>query len=86
MWIEHTNSYELATELALTLQESEALVNPVTAPETDNFSTMLDIPDLKKDARELIMKEVSNWEDVNGLKSIARVGVPDYETYCLTIH
>lgn len=82
--IEHNNSYELATELVLTLQESRAVVNPVSAPQTDNSRTTLDLPDLQNDARERIMMEASNWANAKGLKSIPTVGLQD-ETYFLTI-
>ena len=86
IWIESKNSYELATELVLALQESKAVVNPVSAPQTDDFRTTLDLPDLQHDARERIMREASNWAITKGLKSVSKVGMQDSEAYYLTIH
>jgi hypothetical protein len=70
IWIEHKNSYELATELVLSLQETRALVNPVSAPQTDDFMTTLEIPDLQHDARERVIGETSAWANTKGLVSI----------------
>ncbi|MGA2874462.1 MAG: hypothetical protein ABSE82_02875 [Nitrososphaerales archaeon] len=70
IWIEHKNSYALATELVLSLQETKALVDPVSAPQTNNSITTLDIPDLQHDARERIISETSNWASTKGLESI----------------
>ncbi|HVB12591.1 MAG TPA: hypothetical protein VNE86_05610 [Nitrososphaerales archaeon] len=85
IWIEHTNSYELATDLVLTLQESKALVNPVSAPQTDSLRTTLELPVLQSDARERIMIEASNWANTKGLKSVPIDGTKDSGACCLTI-
>jgi hypothetical protein len=68
--IEHKNSYELATELVLALQESKAVVTPVSTSQTDDCRTTLELPELNHDAREIIVREASNWADTKGLKSI----------------
>jgi len=68
--IEHKDSYQLATELVLTLQESRAVVNPVNSPLTDDFRTTLDLPDLQGDAEDEIMTEATNWANSKGLKPI----------------
>jgi hypothetical protein len=85
IWIEHENSYELATELVLALQESKAVVNPVNAPQTADFRTTLNLPELQHDARERIMREASSWANTKGLKSIPTVGKEDSEACYLTI-
>ncbi len=85
IWIKHANSYELATDLVLTLQESKALVNPVSAPETDSFRTMLELPVLQNDARERVMSEASNWANTRGLKSVLTEGEQDSGVRYLTI-
>jgi hypothetical protein len=85
IWIEHKNSYELATELVLALQESRAVVNPVSATQTDDLRTTLDLLELQHDARERIMREASNWANTKGLKSIPMVGMQDSEACYLTI-
>ena len=86
IWIEHKNSYELATDLVLTLQESKALVNPVSAPQTDSFRTTLDLPVLQNDARERIMSETAKWANTKGLKSVPTEGAQDSGSCYLTIH
>ena len=86
IWIEHENSYELATELVLALQESRALVKPVSAPQTDNSKTTLDLPDLQADAREKVMRETSNWANTKGLKFISTNSTQDSDACYLTIH
>jgi hypothetical protein len=83
--IEHKDSYELATELVLTLQESKALVNPVSSAETDNFRTTLILPDIQNDAVERIMKEASDWASTKSLKSSSTVSTQDSEANNLTI-
>ncbi|MHB1868216.1 MAG: hypothetical protein ACYCPP_04645 [Nitrososphaerales archaeon] len=85
IWIEHTNSYELATDLVLTLQESKALVNPVSAPQTESLRTTLDLPLLQSDARERIMSEASIWANSKGLKSVTTEGAQDSGASYLTI-
>lgn len=85
IWIEAENSYELATDLVLALQETKAVVNPVSAPQSDEFRTTLDIPDLQEDKRERIVREASTWADTKGLNSIPTVGPQDSGTYYLTI-
>ena len=82
--IEHMNSYELATDLVLALQESKAVVIPVNSPQTDELRTTLNFPDLQPDAGDRIMKEASNWANSKGLKSIPTMGTPDSANY-LTI-
>ncbi len=85
IWIENKNSYDLATELVLSLQESKAVVVPVSAPQSDDLRTTLDFPELQHDARERIMREASNWANTKGLKSIPKVGMQDSEASYLTI-
>ena len=85
IWIEHKNSYALATELVLSLQETKALVNPVSAPQTNNSITTLDIPDLQNDARERIISETSNWANTKGLASIPTVDTQNTDACNLTL-
>jgi len=83
--IEHTDSYELATDLVLTLQESKVLVDPVSAPQTDNLRTTLELPVLQSSVRERIMDEASNWANTKGLKSVPKDGIKDSGASYLTI-
>jgi hypothetical protein len=83
--IEHKDSYELATELVLVLQESKALVNPVSGAQTNNFRTTLELPDIQLEARDRIMREASNWASTKGLKSIPTVDSQDSDASNLTI-
>jgi chemotaxis methyl-accepting protein methylase len=83
--IERKDSYELATELVLALQESKAIINPVSAPQTNNFRTTLVFPDIQDDARERIMREASEWAITKGLKSSSTVDMQDSEASNLTI-
>jgi hypothetical protein len=85
IWIESKDSYELATELVLTLQESRAVLTPVSAPQTDDFRTTLDFQDLKHDARERIIKEASEWANIKGLKSVPTVSKQDTEACYMKI-
>jgi hypothetical protein len=83
--IEHENSYDLATELVLALQESKAIVNPVNSPETDELRTTLDFPHLQQDAENRIILEASNWANSKGLQSISTMDTQDSDAYYLTI-
>lgn len=85
IWIESKDSYDLATELVLALQESRAVVTPVNAPQSDDFKTTLDFQNLQHDAIERILKEATNWANNKGLKSIPTVGKQDTETSYLKI-
>jgi hypothetical protein len=83
--IEHKNSYELATDLVLALQESKAVVVPVNSPETDEFRTTLNFPDIQPGSEHRIMMEASNWANSKGLKSIPAMGTQDSDPDYLTI-
>jgi hypothetical protein len=83
--IEHENSYELATDLVLALQESKAVVIPVNSPETDELRTTLNFLDLQPDAGERIIKEALNWAKSKGLKSISKMGTQDSDADYLAI-
>jgi hypothetical protein len=78
--IEHKNSYELATELVLALQETKSVVNPVSVAQTNDYRTTLELLELQHDARERIMKEASSWANTKGLKSIPTASM-QYSSY-----
>jgi hypothetical protein len=82
--IEHKDSYELATELVLALQESRALVKPVNGVQTNNFRTTLDFPGIQPEARDRIMREASDWANLKGLESVPTVAKEDSEATDLT--
>jgi hypothetical protein len=82
--IEHKDSYELATELVLALQESKALVKPVSGAQTNNFRTTLDLPGIQPEERDRIMREASDWANLKGLKSIPIVAKEGSEATELT--
>ena len=82
--IEHNDSYELATELVLALQESRALVKPVSGAQTDNFTSMLDFPGIQPEVRDRIIREASDWANLKGLKSFPTVAKQDSEATDLT--
>ncbi len=83
--IEHENSYDLATDLVLALQESKAVVVPVNSSQTDDLRTTLVFPDIKPDAERKIKMEASNWANSKGLKSIPTTGAQDSDGDYLTI-
>jgi hypothetical protein len=83
--IEHENSYELATDLVLALQESKAVITPVNSPETDELRTTLDFPDLRPDEENRIRLEASKWANSKGLKSVPTMGAQDSDADYLTI-
>ena len=83
--IDHEDSYELATELVLALQESKALVKPVSSAQISDFRTTLDIPDLQFEVRDRITREASKWANVKGLKSSSTEGIEDSATSNLSI-
>jgi hypothetical protein len=83
--IENKDSYELATELVLALQESKAVVTPVSSQQTDDLRTTLDLPGLQRDVENRIMMEATNWANSKGLESIATMGTQDSDLYYLKI-